>query len=228
MKKIFFALTMLFSCSGIAGIQVDATRVIYNSTEKSSSLSIHNDGTDAYMVQTWLDTGDKSQMPKGLPVVVVPPILKLDGGKNAILRFIYSGNGLPRDRESIFWINVQEIPPAPKKENVLQIAVRTRIKLFYRPSEMKTTLDEQAKALTWQRQGNDLVAANNGPMFVTLGTVYFRNSQGKRLNVTSDMVAPGERIRVAIPAGAVVGGTISFSYINDYGGHTDVNDAPIK
>lgn len=228
MKKIFSALMMLCSCSSFAGIQVDATRVIYNSAEKSSSLSVHNDGDSTYMVQTWLDTGDKSQMPKGLPVVAVPPILKLDGGKNAILRFIYSGNGLPRDRESVFWINVQEIPPAPKKENVLQIAVRTRIKLFFRPDGMKTTLAEQAQALVWERQGKDLVAVNNGPMFVTLGSVHFKNSQGKNLDVNADMVAPGERRHVAIPGGAVAGNSISFSYINDYGGHTEIKDAPVK
>lgn len=77
-----------------------------------------------------LDTGDRNQVPKNLPVVVVPPILKLDAAKTAVLRFIYSGTGLPQDKETLLWINVQEIPPAPKQENVLQVAVRTRIKLF--------------------------------------------------------------------------------------------------
>ncbi|WP_162873694.1 fimbrial biogenesis chaperone, partial [Klebsiella pneumoniae] len=67
----------------------------------------------------------------------------LDAAKTAVLRFIYSGNGLPQDKETLLWINVQEIPPAPKQENVLQVAVRTRIKLFYRPVALKTTLDEQ-------------------------------------------------------------------------------------
>lgn len=55
----------------------------------------------------------------------IPPILKLAGNKDAILRFVYSGSGLPTDRETVYWINVQEIPPSAKQENVLQIAIRT-------------------------------------------------------------------------------------------------------
>ena len=109
---------LMFSMSAYAGIQVDATRVIYNGGNQSSSLSIKNDSDDTYMVQSWLDTGDSTQNPKGLPIVVTPPILKLASKKEAVLRFIYSGQGLPQDKESLFWINVQEIPPAPKVENV--------------------------------------------------------------------------------------------------------------
>lgn len=57
---------------------------------------------------------------------------KLAGNKDRYLRFVYSGSGLPTNRETVYWINVQEIPPSAKQENVLQIAIRTRVKLFYR------------------------------------------------------------------------------------------------
>lgn len=119
MKKFLSYILFAFSIHAFAGIQVNTTRVIYNSTNKSASLSISNDSDDTYMVQTWLNTGDASQMPKNLPIVVTPPILKLATPKEAILRFIYSGSGLPQDKESLFWVNVQEIPPTSKQENVL-------------------------------------------------------------------------------------------------------------
>ncbi|QGY26852.1 fimbria/pilus periplasmic chaperone [Escherichia coli] len=46
-----------------------------------------------------------------------------------------------KDRESVFWFNVLELPPKPDAEKVanqslLQLAFRTRIKLFYRPEEI--------------------------------------------------------------------------------------------
>ena len=85
MKKILTGILFAFSVNAFAGIQVDATRVIYNSASKSASLSISNDSDDTYMVQTWLDTGDASQMPKNLPIVVTPPILKL-AAKKAVYR----------------------------------------------------------------------------------------------------------------------------------------------
>lgn len=228
MKKFFAALLMLGTFSSYAGIQVDATRVIYNGTDKSASLPIHNDAAEAYMVQTWLDSGDRNQVPKNLPIVVVPPILKLDGAKTAILRFIYSGNGFPQDKETLLWINVQEIPPAPKLENVLQVAVRTRIKLFYRPTTLKTTLDEQVKKLRWQREGSRLLAINDGPLHITFGALHLKNSAGKTVDVDANMVNPGDRLSIDIPAGANVNNKISFSYINDFGGRTEVKDVPVQ
>lgn len=44
---------------------------------------------------------------------------------------------LPADRESVFYLNVREIPPAVEKSNVLQIALQTKIKLFYRPKAIQ-------------------------------------------------------------------------------------------
>lgn len=111
MKVAVCCALLMFSMSAFSGIQVGATRVIYNGASQSSSLSIKNDSEDTYMVQTWLDTGDPTQNPKGLPILVTPPILKLASNKEAVLRFIYSGQGLPQNKESLFWINIQEIPP---------------------------------------------------------------------------------------------------------------------
>ncbi|AZB87837.1 hypothetical protein DKE39_000295 [Acinetobacter baumannii] len=32
------------------------------------------------------------------------------------LKFIYSGQGLPTNQESLFWINIQEIPPTAQEK----------------------------------------------------------------------------------------------------------------
>ncbi|GDX05080.1 molecular chaperone [Buttiauxella sp. A111] len=228
MKKRLASLLLLISLQASAGIQVGETRVIYNGNQKSAALSIHNDTDETWMVQTWLDNGDASKTPANLPMQVIPPILKLAGNKDAILRFIYSGNGLPGDRESVYWINVQEIPPSAKQENVLQIAVRTRVKLFYRPTTVKTTLLKEAEALTWRKQGNDLVVTNNGPLHVTFGVLTLKGSGGKTWKTEADMVKPMASLRIALPAGASAANNLSFTFINDYGGHTEIKDTRIQ
>lgn len=227
MKKFLFCILFTVSMGVSAGIQVEATRVVYQGGNNSASLSISNNGDDTYMVQTWLDTGDAAQLPQDLPILVTPPILKLASRKEAILRFIYSGTGLPQDRESLFWVNVQEIPPAAKEENVLQIAIRTRVKLFYRPAGLKTDLAKQAAAMTWQRQGGQLVVRNAGPLHVTLGVVTLLDSHGGSWVVPADMVKPGSDIHISIPAEAKSASMVKFSYINDYGGHTEVDSVGI-
>ncbi|MGT9169473.1 fimbria/pilus periplasmic chaperone, partial [Escherichia coli] len=40
-------------------------------------------------------------------------------------------------RESLFYYNVREIPPKSGKANTLQIALQTRIKLFWRPKALE-------------------------------------------------------------------------------------------
>lgn len=51
------------------------------------------------------------------------------------VKVMYTGaTALPKDRESVYWFNVLEVPPKPKDaqadKNLLQLAFRTRIKLF--------------------------------------------------------------------------------------------------
>ncbi len=68
---------------------------------------------------------------------------------------------LPQDRESLFWLNIKAIPSASTQMNALQIAVKTRIKLIYRPAELHaSTPDEQASQLRWRRTGNELQVNN--------------------------------------------------------------------
>ncbi|MCV5656029.1 fimbria/pilus periplasmic chaperone, partial [Escherichia coli] len=61
---------------------------------------------------------------------------------------------LPKDRESVFWFNVLEVPPKPDaatatNQSLLQLAFRTRIKLFYRPEGLKGNPSDAPLALKW-------------------------------------------------------------------------------
>ncbi len=228
MKRMLTYILLIFSINSYAGIQVNATRVIYNSIHQSASLSISNDGDNTYMVQSWLDTGDADQMPQNLPIVVTPPILKLLSKKEAILRFIYSGSGLPQDRESLFWINVQEIPMLSNSKNVLQIAIRTRIKLFYRPNELKTNLKQQATVLKWKHnKDGKLLISNDGPLHITLNKLTLINNTQSWI-VNANMVGPYHHIEVSLPKGAEKADIVSFTYINDYGGNTKIENIKIN
>ncbi|RDL19866.1 pili/flagellar assembly PapD-like chaperone [Serratia fonticola] len=61
---------------------------------------------------------------------------RVETGKGQTLRISYAGGALPMDKESVFWLNVLEVPAksqATTGENRLQMAFRPRIKLFFRP-----------------------------------------------------------------------------------------------
>ncbi|MCC3264159.1 fimbria/pilus periplasmic chaperone, partial [Paenibacillus polymyxa] len=72
--------------------------------------------------------------------IITPPLFKLSPTKNNVLRIVNTSDALPQDRESVYWVNVKSIPARSEdaeNKNVLQIAVRTRLKLFYRPAGLK-------------------------------------------------------------------------------------------
>lgn len=92
---------------------------------------MRNPDNIAYLIQSRVD------MPEGVsgraPFVITPPLFRLDAKQNNILRVVRAGGALPGDKESLFWLNVKAIPSAEKKENTLQIAIKTRIKLIFSP-----------------------------------------------------------------------------------------------
>lgn len=53
------------------------------------------------------------------------------------LMALASLNNLPQDRETLFYYNVREIPPRTKEQNVMQIAMQSRLKLFWRPKAIE-------------------------------------------------------------------------------------------
>jgi chaperone protein EcpD len=58
---------------------------------------------------------------------------------------------VPQDRESVFWLNVLEIPPKPVgKANHIQLTVRSRLKLFYRPAGLAGSPKAAVAQLRWR------------------------------------------------------------------------------
>ncbi|KAI5929298.1 Voltage-dependent T-type calcium channel subunit alpha-1H [Manis javanica] len=89
--------------------------------------------------------------------------MRIEAGKSQTLRIIYSGEALPADKESLFWLNVLDVPPKAEMEgdsNNLQFAFRTRVKLMYRPSNLPGNAQEAPAQLQWSAG----VDANNQPV----------------------------------------------------------------
>lgn len=88
-------------------------------------------------------TGTVESLPSfsGTVFIATPPLFVLKPDKNTKIRINRVGGGLPADRESLFILNVAALPTlenshSVKTDNQLQIAVRNRMKIFYRPSNL--------------------------------------------------------------------------------------------
>lgn len=210
-----FMIGLSFTNIAQCAIQAMASRVIYDGANKAATLGLKNNSQYTYMIQAWLEPGTLNK-DEEVPFVVTPPLIKIESQKEATLRFIYAGQGLPTDRESQFWISIQEIPPKPNQDNILQLAIRSKIKLFYRPTQIDISLEDAVKELKWYVKDQSLYLENNSPLHVTIGDLKLNDQAAFIENINQDMVAPYSSIQVLKDISFPLK-NIEFTYINEFG-----------
>jgi len=233
------AFALMCSLQTLASVVVAGTRVIYNATEPEAVIKLSNEGTAPALVQTWIDDGNPKAVPAQteVPFTVTPPVARIDPNKGQTLRILYTGEPLPKDRESVFWLNVLEIPPKPTADgdapNLLQLAFRSRIKLFFRPVDLKGHADDAPAQVTWSlsRAGNRpmLGAHNPTPYHVSFASLEVTGNGKTARFDEGGMVGPGETrlfpLAGELPADADA--RVHYHAINDYGGSTR-GEAPLN
>ncbi|EOF4701863.1 MAG: molecular chaperone [Klebsiella huaxiensis] len=206
--KALMAGWLLVGAAAHAGVVTGGTRLIYPGGKKEASLSVTNNDATPYLIQSWVETNNGTT-----PFLLTPPLFRLDGEQQTRLRVIYSG-GLPENKESMFWMNIKAIPSSQAKAgaNTLQIAIKTRIKLIYRPKSVAGTPEVVTEQLRWTRSGNTLQVINPTAFYMNFAEVKIGGVEVKEAN----WVAPGATARFDLPRGST--GSLRWKLINDYGG----------
>ena len=206
--KVLIAGWLLVGAAAHAGVVTGGTRLIYPGGKKESSLSVTNNDATPYLIQSWVESNKGAA-----PFLLTPPLFRLEGEQQTRLRVIYSG-GLPENKESMFWMNIKAIPSSQAKAgaNTLQIAIKTRIKLIYRPKSIEGTPEMVTEQLRWTRSGNTLQVMNPTAFYMNFAEVKVGGADVKEAN----WVGPGETARFQLPG--VSAGALQWKLINDYGG----------
>lgn len=216
-----------------AALTIGATRVVFGSDKRSTSVIVANPSNRPFAVQTWVNTASDDDS-TAVPFMPSPPLFRLNPGKEQQIQINGLPNKLPADRESLFYFNVQEIPQLEASDdNVLNIALRTRIKLFYRPSQLKDSSVARLKDLQWSINSvggqQQLIVNNPTPYhvsFVRLGVT--GNGQTQAIQ-NAPMVEPFTHQTYVLqgvkPSPDL---EVVFSAINDYGGYTVPLTLPIR
>ncbi|MCL4636925.1 fimbria/pilus periplasmic chaperone [Burkholderia sp.] len=216
-----------------ASVVIAGTRVIFPSSEREVTIQLTNDSKRPALVQAWLDDGNSSALPENVdvPFTLTPSVFRMESGNGQTLRLVHTGEPLPADRESLFWLNVLEVPPkasAENNRNRIQLAVRSRIKIMYRPDGLAGSADDAPMQLDWRVVRTDggyaLEASNPTPFVVNLGSVLL-NAAGRKHDAGMGYVLPRSTQRFPIKqlAGApAAGATVEFGSINDWGRSIDV------
>lgn len=228
-SSLLLSLALLFCSSSMASVVITGTRQIYPAKQKEITVKLNNDGAMPALVQAWVDAGDVASTPASakVPFVLTPPLARIDPGKGQSLRLMFVGPALPAAKESVFWLNVLEIPPKSQEADVnsLQMAFRSRVKIFYRPEGLAGNPVDAMEQLQWRAvpasngKGFALEAYNPSAFHVSLASLSLMVG-AVRSESDGGMVAPGETKQFALPTVKALpgaGAQVEFSAINDYG-----------
>lgn len=179
MKSItIFAILLLYTValpSSYAGLLASSTRVIYNENSKEKGLMLVNTNAYTVMAQLWSDDGSGDAEFEQSAFAVLPSVFKLEANEIKGIRIIFNGMQLAKDRESVFWLNMYEIPAVKKQDlekDHLNLAMNTQLKIFYRPTQLEAlNIEKLQKQLTFSIIQHDLKQSIN----ISNPTAYYVN-----------------------------------------------------
>ena len=205
-----------------AAIGLDRTRVVFDGSKDAASMTITNNNTQLpYLAQGWIEDEQGNKITS--PLIVLPPVQRLEPGKKSQVKVqaLPAVKSLPQDRETVYYFNLRESPPRSDKANSLQIALQTRIKLFYRPASIVPSQQERSdpwqKQLILTREADDFQVNNPTPYYITL--IDARSSKEGKTSPGFEplMVPPKGTLKLGVSA-AALGSKPWLTYVNDYGG----------
>lgn len=220
MRKLIYTglAVLLWSFNVQATVSLSGTRLIFDGRFPEVSLEVVNPSGREVLIQAWLSDptnidGSLESAAVDLPFVLNPHLARLDPHGKQTLRVMYQGQGMPLTEESLLHLYVLEIPRRTEGSNALNIAIRQRINLFYRPVGLVDEPAATAHRLRWTLASTSLRVSNPTPYHAALQDVRLGGA------VASDylMLAPGasHEMPVAVAAGVR---SLSFRALNDYGG----------
>lgn len=225
MKNLLFCIMCLAPSISFSSVSITGTRVIYDEADRSVTVKLTNQGNTTSIVQAWIDDKMTNQAPSdgSSPFILYPAVSKIIGGGEQYLRIKKIDNIKNSEVESLYWLNVKDIPEAPKEteKNHLQFSILTKIKLFYRPSSLKNKVNDIYNDLFWSVEkrngGIYLIAKNNSNYYISMTEIKLKSSTQK---MPLEMIAPkssAEWILKNITLPDIKSGQAEYGAVNDYG-----------
>lgn len=212
-----------------ASVVMTNTRVIYPSDAKERSVQLRNNDSFPNVVQVWTDINNSESTPENAdgPFLALPAIFRIEPNRGQLFRLIYSGDNLPKDRESLFYLNFLQIPPISKDnagENQILVMLKNRVKIFYRPVEIKSNPESIGREISFnvkQINGGVEVDINNKSPFYASFVDVKLISGNQELKIPVDMVEPKGNKLIKVYNQQFVSihpMKVKFTIVNDFGG----------
>lgn len=183
MRSILFGFIGLLIVNPVlAGVTMQGTRVIFDSSQLSQSVIVVNTNEYDVVVQSWVDDGNLNNKPNTAiaPVITNPALFTLKQGAAQVIQLVNISNKKHED-EKLYWLNLYEIPPknSVTKDKII-LTMQKQYKLFYRSPSMNISNSEIVKSISFsvvledntKEQKYLLEVKNQAPLHVNLAGLF--------------------------------------------------------
>ncbi|ORM88150.1 fimbrial assembly protein [Pantoea cypripedii] len=217
-KAMILIMTMVtFNASAV--VNVDKTRVIFNATANMQSINLVNSSESPTIVQVWTDDGDINASPdqSRTPVIALPPVMKMFPGELRSLRLMLTSRGaIPADRESLYWLNIYQIPSLKsdlnKVEKKVVLPLRIRLKVFIRPEGLNAPQIADPAKIQFLTKDRELVVKNPTPWYMSINV-----SVGSHEMLKNLLIEPKSQLIVPVKEALKPGEKVKYDVIDDNG-----------
>ncbi|OQS38008.1 hypothetical protein B0T40_07670 [Chromobacterium haemolyticum] len=220
-----------------ASVVLNNTRIVYPGQARESSIQLRNEDSIPNVVQVWLDAGEVDSAPERAtaPFAAMPSVFRMEPKAGQTVRLVFDGSELPQDRESVYYFNMLQIPSVNgefSEQNQMMVMLRSRLKLFYRPTGIQGKVEQAPSQLRFslQRQGRAWRLVADNPSGYYLSLIGGEVVSGEKAHIFSaDMLAPFSRANWPVPGLTQTSGPllVRFKHVNDYGGVNEVESAAV-
>lgn len=211
-----------------ASVVMTGTRVIYPGEAREKTIQLTNEDDHPNLVQVWVDKGNARSTVEtaDAPFVVTPQIFRMEPHVGQMVRLVFTGEGLPQDRESVFYLNFSQIPAIKAKDqdaNKLVLMFGNRLKLFYRPKGLPGRPEDLAGQMRFTRvsdsSGQHVQVDNPTAYHAVVRSASLQGTDKPCTLASAVMVPPLSQARWNLPAGCADAGTgqLKLVLVNDFG-----------
>lgn len=217
------SVTFFYAQAIFAGTEIANSRVVYDDRAGEATLAIRNPDDRPYLIHAWIAKEAGNKLPDETFAVELP-LFRLEPHSQSMIRIHHSGDPLPQDRESVFWLNIESYPSTAKndKSDSLLVVVKSKLKLFYRPKKLFGDAGLAYQKLKFSLKGNKLFVYNPTVFSVSF---YAVEVNGKVLPHPF-MVLPGKEL--CLGDIATPNPIIRWRSINDYGGVSEAKEVRVE
>lgn len=216
--RLFIIFIFGFSAYASAGVILKGTRIIFPEG-KDKTIQLMNNESQTYIVQVQVDTG----VPESVaPFIITPPVFQMAPHSGQSVRLTYTGEPLPGDRESVFYLSFSQLPllkAGTASQNKLIFAITNRVKLFYRPATLSGHPGNTAGQLTLSLEGQQVRVTNQSEYHASVRRIMLVRGN-KEIRLTDGVMISPKSSMLFTPSSTVTdlsGALLRLVLINDYG-----------